>query len=122
MKAIRRRVGRSVEAGVALDLNDEAEVESATASMQEHLGDGAAQVFVQRMVAPGVDIRVRARDDARVGPVITVGLGGAQADAIGDEESRLAPVSPSAAKDMISDTRASSALRPSAAGHLAELR
>jgi acyl-CoA synthetase (NDP forming) len=121
VKAIKRRIGRSVEAGVALDLNDVADVEAATESMREHLGDGAARVFVQRMVAPGVDIRVRARDDARVGPVISVGLGGAQADAIGDEESRLAPVSPSTASAMISDTRAASALGSAAARHLAEV-
>jgi acyl-CoA synthetase (NDP forming)/RimJ/RimL family protein N-acetyltransferase len=121
VKAIRRRVGRSVEAGIALDLFDEADVEAATASMREHLGDGAAQVFVQRMVAPGLDIRVRARDDARVGPVIAVGLGGAQADVIGDEESRLAPVSPSAATAMISETRAASLLEPAAVAYLADV-
>jgi hypothetical protein len=121
VKATERRVGRSAEAGVALDLYDVADVEAATASMREHLGDGAARVFVQRMVAPGVDIRVRARDDARVGPVISVGLGGAHADAIGDEESRLAPVSPSTAGAMISDTRAASALGSAAARHLAEV-
>jgi acyl-CoA synthetase (NDP forming) len=121
VKATHRGVGRSAEAGVALDLHDEADVEAATASMQEHLGDGAAQVFVQRMVAPGVDIRVRTRDDVRIGPVISVGLGGAQADAIGDEESRLAPVSPSAATVMIAGTRASSVLRSAAVAQLADV-
>ena len=80
-------------------------------TMREHLGDDAARVIVQRMVPPGVDIRVRVRDDDRVsGPVISVGLGGLQADAIGDEASRLAPVSPSSAATMIASHACGGAL------------
>jgi acyl-CoA synthetase (NDP forming)/RimJ/RimL family protein N-acetyltransferase len=110
IKAQHRRVGRTVAAGVALDLVDDAEVAIAVAAMREHLGDDAARVVVQRMVPPGLDVRVRVRDDDRVGPVISVGLGGVQADTIGDEISRLAPVSPSSAATMIRETRAGGAL------------
>ncbi len=110
IKAEHRRVGRTVAAGVALDLVDAAEVVAAIAAMQEHLGDAVARVIVQRMVPPGLDVRVRVRDDERVGPVISVGLGGVQADTIGDEVSRLAPVSPSTAATMIREARAGNAL------------
>ncbi|MDJ0768277.1 MAG: GNAT family N-acetyltransferase [Ilumatobacter sp.] len=106
VKAIRRHLGRSAEAGVALDLGDPADVAEAVATMVEHLGDDASEVLVQPMAAPGVDLRVHAVADPRLGPVITAGLGGVQADAIGDESSRLAPISPSAARSMIESTRA----------------
>lgn len=110
VKAVGRRLGRSVEAGVALDLTDRDDVERAVGSMAEHLGAGADHVYVQPMVPPGVDLRVRSTLDDRVGPVISVGIGGFQADAIGDESSRLAPVSPATARTMVAATRAASML------------
>jgi hypothetical protein len=73
------------------------------------------------MVPPGLDVRVRVRDDERVGPVVTVGLGGVQADTIGDEISRLAPVSPTTAATMIGETRAGGALAADEIAKLAEL-
>lgn len=110
IKALNRRVGRTVAAGIALDMVDAGEVAAALSAMHEHLGHDAERVVVQRMVPPGLDVRVRVRDDERVGPVVTVGLGGVQADTIGDEVSRLAPVSPSTAATMIRATRAGGAL------------
>jgi acyl-CoA synthetase (NDP forming) len=110
VKAIGRRVGRSVEAGIALDLSDDGDVEEAVELMAEHLGDDAAQVHVQRMVPPGADLRIHVTHDERVGPVITVGIGGLQADAIGDETSRLAPVSSATANSMVAATRAAALL------------
>jgi acyl-CoA synthetase (NDP forming)/GNAT superfamily N-acetyltransferase len=110
IKADRRRFGRSVEAGVALDLTTADDVTEAVAAMREHLGSDAEIVNVQPMVAPGVDIRIRVADDERLGPIITVGLGGVQADIIGDEVSRLAPVSPSIGRRMVEATRAAGAL------------
>jgi acyl-CoA synthetase (NDP forming)/RimJ/RimL family protein N-acetyltransferase len=121
VKSLVRRAGRTAEAGVALDLVDAADVERAVATMRSHLGSDAATVMVQRMAPPGVDIRIRARDDDRVGPVITVGLGGIQADAIADESSRLAPVSPATAMSMIADSRAAAALGAEAHERLADV-
>ena len=110
VKAEHRHPGRSVEAGIALDLTDRMDVEEAVAIMHEHVGDDAAVVDVQHMVTPGVDLRIRVAVDERLGPIITVGLGGVQADLIGDEVSRLAPVSPTVARRMVRNTRASAAL------------
>jgi acyl-CoA synthetase (NDP forming)/GNAT superfamily N-acetyltransferase len=121
VKAGHRRVGRSVEAGVALDLTDEVDVRAAVDAMRRHLGDDASHVIVQRMAPPGVDIRVRARDDARIGPMISVGLGGLQAEAIADEASRLAPVTPWNARAMITETRAAHALSTDLQDRLADL-
>lgn len=110
VKALGRRIGRSVEAGIALDLADDADVIAATDRMREHLGDDATEVYVQRMVPPGVDLRIRATTDPRLGPLITVGIGGVQADAIGDEMSRLAPISPTVARTLVATTRAAAML------------
>ena len=62
------------------------------------------------MVPPGLDLRMHITVDDRIGPVITVGLGGVQADLIGDETSRLAPISPSVARSLVSATKAASML------------
>ncbi len=102
--------GRSVEAGIALDLSDDGDVEEIVGLMIEHLGDDAERVYVQRMVPPGADLRIRVTHDERIGPVVTVGIGGLQADAIGDESSRLAPVSSATALSMVSATRAAALL------------
>jgi acyl-CoA synthetase (NDP forming)/GNAT superfamily N-acetyltransferase len=110
VKAIRRRPGRSVQAGVALDLARADDVRRAVAVMREHLGDDADHVLVQEMVPPGVDLRIHTAAEGDLGPVVTVGLGGVHADAIGDESSRLAPVSAAAARSMLDATRAGAAL------------
>jgi acyl-CoA synthetase (NDP forming) len=110
VKAVGRRIGRSVEAGISLDLSDDSDVRVSTVAMQQALGSDADRVFVQRMVPPGVDLRIRASRDARLGPFVSVGIGGAQADAIGDVASRLAPISPTTARAMVAGTRAAAML------------
>lgn len=115
IKAVHRGMGRSAEAGVALDLADAGDVSASVTTMLAHLlGPGADPagflVYVQRMVPPGVDLRVQAHDDPTVGPLVTAGLGGIQAEVIGDEASRVAPMSPRAARSLLADTRASAAL------------
>lgn len=113
LKAERRHTGRSAEAGIALDLPDGEAVRDAATVMRAHLGADAGRVTVQQMVAPGVDVRIRCVADERLGAVVTVGLGGILADAIGDEESRLAPVSAAAAANLVSSSRLGSALAAS---------
>ena len=110
VKALRRRPGRSVRAGVALDLLSEAELSEALTVMTDSLGADADELMVQRMVTPGVDVRVRCEHDDRLGVVVSVGLGGEQAEAIGDRTSRLAPLSPASARSMISEARLGTAL------------
>ena len=110
VKAIRRRPGRSAQAGVALDLGRADDVRRAVDLMREHLGDDADHVLVQMMVPPGVDLRIHVVAEGDLGPVVTVGLGGAHAETIGDESSRLAPVSSAGARSMLDATRAGAAI------------
>jgi acyl-CoA synthetase (NDP forming)/GNAT superfamily N-acetyltransferase len=112
VKAARRHTGRSVQAGVALDVADSDDLTRVVRQMQTHLGADADWIIVQQMVTPGVDLRVHVTTDERLGPVVTVGLGGAQADVIGDESSRLAPISEAAAVSMLASTRVAATLSP----------
>lgn len=121
VKAERRRRGRTVDAGIALDVGDADGVADAVAAMRRHLGDDAERVIVQRMTPSGLDLRIHCSLDERVGPVVTAGLGGNQADVIADESSRLAPVSPATARSLISGTRAAAGLSDDALDHVAEV-
>jgi acyl-CoA synthetase (NDP forming)/GNAT superfamily N-acetyltransferase len=105
MKAVRRRPGRSVRAGVALDLTDDGAIGDAIETMRDSLGADAEQLVVQKMIPPGVDVRIRCEHDERLGAIVSVGLGGAQADTIDDRTSRLAPLSPASATTMLGETR-----------------
>jgi len=89
--------------------------------MGEHLGEDASELLVQPMVTPGLDLRMHVTVDARIGPVITAGLGGVQADLIADESSRLAPISPSVARMLVASTRAASMLDDDALESVADV-
>ena len=110
LKAVNRRAGRSARAGVALDLTTDDDVAEAIAVMRDSLGDDANDLVVQAMTSPGIDVRIRCEHDERLGAIVSVGLGGAQADAIDDRTSRLAPVSPAGAAAMLTETRLTAAL------------
>jgi acyl-CoA synthetase (NDP forming)/GNAT superfamily N-acetyltransferase len=111
VKAGHRHVGRSARAGIALDLADAGQLRDAVEIIRTTLGPEADTLIVQRMVEPGVDVRIRCTTDARLGPLVSVGLGGVQADVIGDVASRLAPLSPAAARSLVESTRAALALQ-----------
>jgi acyl-CoA synthetase (NDP forming) len=110
VKAARRGVGRSVKAGVALDLANDDDVADSVAQMVESLGDDAAALIVQEMTTPGFDVRVRCEHDDRLGVIVSVGLGGVHADVIDDRATRIAPVSRTGALNMIGDTKVAAAL------------
>ena len=110
LKAVHRRPGRSARAGVALDLTADDDIAEAIEVMRDSLGDDANDLIVQAMTSPGVDVRIRCEHDERLGAIVSVGLGGAQADAIDDRTSRLAPVSPASAAAMLTETRLTAAL------------
>ncbi len=110
VKAQHRHLGRSAQAGIALDLADAGDVTAAVDVMTASLGVDAEQVVVQVMVPPGLDLRIRSTTDVRAGPLVSVGLGGSQADLIADEASRLAPLSAVVAESLIDGSRAGPAL------------
>lgn len=110
VKAGRRQPGRSTRSGVALDLNDASDVSNAVAVMTESLGSDAEPFVVQRMTTPGVTVRIKCTHDDRLGAIVSVGYGGVDADVIGDRADRLAPLSPSSAAAMLTETLVGQAL------------
>lgn len=110
VKAARRGVGRSVKAGIALDLVEDDDVADSVTQMVESLGDDAATLIVQEMTTPGFDVRIRCEHDDRLGVIVSVGLGGVHADVIDDRATRIAPVSRTGAAAMIDDTKVAAAL------------
>ena len=110
VKARRRHLGRSVRAGVALDLGGAEDVRQALGVMHDAIGDDAAYVVVQQMVTPGLDLRIRTTTDERLGPLVAIGLGSSTADLVADEASRLAPLSWAGAGSLLAASRAGPAL------------
>jgi acyl-CoA synthetase (NDP forming)/RimJ/RimL family protein N-acetyltransferase len=110
IKAVRRRPGRSVRSGVGLDITSSDDVTEVVTTMVESLTGDADDLVVQAMTAPGIDLRIHCEHDDRLGVIVSVGLGGAQADVIADRTSRLAPVSPAVASTMLAETRIRHAL------------
>jgi acyl-CoA synthetase (NDP forming) len=78
--AARTRQAKTEAAGLALDVHDEAELRATLARMARALGGGTWPVLVQPMADPGVDVAVSVTGNPVVGPVLTVGPGGAATD------------------------------------------
>jgi acyl-CoA synthetase (NDP forming)/GNAT superfamily N-acetyltransferase len=114
---------RGVAGGVALDLADGAAVTSSWAAIEEARSHAIVEAMVQRMVPGGVEVRIQLHTDPALGPVVTVGLGGIFADAIGDRVSRLPPLTPAAAAEMAEGSRVGVALKedPEATARLVDL-
>ncbi len=110
VKSAQRRVGRSAQAGVALDLADDEAVRDAITVIRAALGADAHTILVQQMVTPGVDVQIRCTTDDRLGPVITVGLGSLQGDLPGSM-SRLVPMSRAGAEALVRDSLVGPTLR-----------
>ena len=110
LKANHRRFGHSAASGVALDLGDATALGEAYTVMRAALGADADDVVVQRMVAPGADVRIKVTLAAQLGVVVSVGLGGMAADVIGDSANRLAPLSVAGAVELIERSRVAGAL------------
>ena len=111
VKARHRHVGRSVRAGVALDLADPTTSRPSIDVMRDELGDDADFVVVQTMAPPGLDLRIRATVDDEAGAVISLGIGGIQAGLVGDDDPRrLAPLSVDSATSLVAESRAGPAL------------
>ena len=75
----RLSTAKTAAAGFAVDLEDEEAVRAAWGRMNSAPGLGPQPALVQPMVGPGVDVAVIVRDHPTVGPVLSLGPGGAAA-------------------------------------------
>lgn len=104
------RLARSESGGVALDIQDEAELRGSYHRMAASLGPAMAEAVVQHMVQGGVETCATIEAHPAFGPVVAFGLGGAFADAIADRPSRSLPLTDLDAAELVSSSRAHGAL------------
>lgn len=92
--------------GVAVGLADPAAVAAAATRLLRLAADAepaAAEVLVEEMVPPGLELIVGAYRDESFGPVVMAGLGGTVTEILNDVSHRLAPLTPADAVSMIGD-------------------
>jgi ATP-grasp domain len=98
-----RPLGRSVGAGVALDLTDAAGV--ATAFTTIHDVGGTGPIVVQPMQLPGFEVRLTVVQHRALGPILSVGPGGQAGGILGRHPQRLLPLSPGTIADLLAESR-----------------
>ena len=103
-------IHKSDAGGVALDLENESEVidayQAIMRSCHAYKADAVIQgVEVVKMVRPGVETIIGARQDPSFGPVVMFGLGGIYVEVMKDVSFRAAPINRREASSMIADIR-----------------
>jgi succinyl-CoA synthetase beta subunit len=98
-------VHKSDRGGVRVGLPDAASLRAAALEMERALAP--ERLFVERtaLVADGVELIAGARQDARFGPVVLVGLGGTLVEVLGDTALALAPLDPAGAGKLLASLR-----------------
>lgn len=121
LKAESHDVGATTQRrGVALDLDDVADLRSAAATIVEGLGDGAWPMIVQPMVEPGTDVRVSVATHPVVGPVVRVGPGGG-AGRFAPSPRRVLPLTDRGADELVSESGLDDVLDPDSRRHVVDL-
>jgi hypothetical protein len=117
-KLISADLPHKTEAGaVTLGLNDLASLERAADAMHErarqYRPDARIEgVLIQEMVTGGMaEVLLGYRDDASLGPLITLGVGGRLAEVYKDAATRVAPIGLEDARDMIASVRGLAVIR-----------
>ena len=101
--------GRSEAGGIALDVQDAAELRRVYERMRAQTG-GLRSAVVQRMAPPGVETRLTLATHGTYGPMLHFGLGGLYADAIADGAPTALPLDEQAAGETVAASRAARAL------------
>jgi acetate---CoA ligase (ADP-forming) len=115
IKALVPGIAHKSEHGlVRLNIQSAQEAEEAARALIEKgrslAREGQVRLIVQPMVSPVAELLVGARVDPEFGPVVVAGMGGIYVELFKDVALRLAPVSPSAAEEMLRATRAAQLL------------
>jgi len=97
--------------GVILNLNSETEVRTAYNEILENVkkhkpNARIAGVFVQEMAPQSTEVIVGATKDPQFGPALMFGLGGIFVEVLKDVTFRIAPISESDAREMITEVKA----------------
>lgn len=91
--------------GVQLNVVDEAGLRQALLRLDRIPLQSAPRYLLEEMAPPGVEIMVGAVRDPAFGPTVLLGAGGIFAEALKDTTTRLAPLTPDAALEMLGELR-----------------
>jgi hypothetical protein len=105
---------------VAIDVHDEAELRAALARMEHVLGAAAWPMVIQPMAEPGVDVAVTVAEHPLVGPVLTLGPGGA-ATPLAAEQLQVLPLTDRDARLFVARSPLTPLLASGGARHLEDL-
>jgi acyl-CoA synthetase (NDP forming)/RimJ/RimL family protein N-acetyltransferase len=115
LKAVHRdALAKTADAGYAIDLADEPALRAAWARMEAGLGPAHRPAVVQPMVPQGVDVAICVDDHAQVGPVLSLGPGGAAAALDHAVDVRVLPLTDLDAQRMVAGSRLAAVLSPAA--------
>ena len=101
----RDRTAKTAAAGFAIDLEGPDGLRAAWARMEETLGDELLPALVQPMVAPGVDVAVAVHDHPTVGPILSLGPGGAASALDPSVDLRVLPVGGEEVERLVGECR-----------------
>jgi acyl-CoA synthetase (NDP forming)/GNAT superfamily N-acetyltransferase len=116
----RSRQAKTEAGGVAIDVHDEAELRAALARMDHVLGAAAWPMVIQPMAEPGVDVAVTVAEHPLVGPVLTLGPGGA-ATPLAAEQLQVLPLTDRDARMFVARSPLTPLLATGGARHLEDL-
>jgi acyl-CoA synthetase (NDP forming) len=94
-------VHKSDAGAVQLDLRTRAEVTGAYQQLAAAFGSSLRGVLVQPILAGGVETLVGVVQEPLFGPLVVFGLGGVATEVLGDHVTRLAPITPADADEMV---------------------
>ncbi|HEY9555810.1 MAG TPA: acetate--CoA ligase family protein, partial [Acidimicrobiales bacterium] len=112
--ACRQPTAKTVAAGFALDLSDEAALRGAWERMSATLGDEMMPALVQSMLDPGVDVAITVKDHPQVGPVLTISPGGTATAFEPGDEVRVLPLGHLEVRRLVASARFAAFLEPEA--------
>jgi acyl-CoA synthetase (NDP forming)/RimJ/RimL family protein N-acetyltransferase len=116
----RTRLAKTEAGGLALDVQDEADLRATLGRMVRALGDDVWPVVVQPMAAPGVDVAVGVTDNPVVGPVLTLGPGGV-ATQVAEAQAHVLPLTVLDARRFLAGLPVADLLDAGGRAHLEDL-
>ena len=89
------------------NIDNETDMRSAWANLNELIDEpSAAKFVVQRMAPPGIPVAVGSLEDALFGPIVSFGVSGAPSELLDDVSYRIPPLTNDDAADLIRDVKA----------------
>jgi acyl-CoA synthetase (NDP forming)/RimJ/RimL family protein N-acetyltransferase len=118
--ASRSRLAKTEAGGLALDVQDEADLRATLSRVAASLGAAAWPVVIQPMAAPGVDVAVGVAQNPLVGPVLSLGPGGV-ATPLSAARAHVVPMTDLDARRFVADSPLADLLDPPARAPLEDL-